>query len=297
LTGTPILNRPIEIFTALNLIDPVTFPSFWRFAQRYCGARYNGFGWDFSGATNTKELHEILTATLMIRRLKTDVLKELPEKTRSVVPLEINRKAYNAIYKELMEALTFAGGEVIALTEIEKAKQAVVRAKMDAVKGWIDDYLAVNDRLVVFATHHITIDTLKAAYEGRCVVVDGRTSQTERQKAVDAFQADDGPSLFIGNIKAAGVGITLTAANATAFVEMGWTPGEHVQAEDRVHRIGQAADNVTAYYLIAADTIEEDIAQQIDRKAQVLSAVLDGDVMAEDSLLTELMNKIREERR
>ena len=141
----------------------------------------------------------------------------------------------------------------------------------------------------MFATHKFVLDALAKEFGKICVRVDGSTSINKRQDAVDAFQGDAKIRLFLGNIKAAGVGLTLTAASDTLTLELGWTPGLHDQAEDRVHRIGQEADSVTAYYLIAKDTIEEDIAKLLDEKRDVLKGVMDGKAAGKNEMLMHLL--------
>lgn len=294
LSGTPIISRPVELYNAINMVDPSIFPSYWGYVHKYCGAKHTGWGWDFNGATNTDELHSTLTKTIMLRRLKKDVLKQLPAKIRSVVPLELNKAEYNRAIEELrVWVRNNPNNPATTMIEIEKLKQAAVRGKMKNAIQWIRDFIESGEKLVVFATHTETIETLMATFgTEKAVKIDGSVSQKDREIAVDRFQNNPGCRLFFGNTKAAGVGLTLTAASSTCFLELGWTPGEHDQAEDRVHRIGQTADSVNAYYLLAADTIEEDIARLLDKKRDVLSKVLDGRTVEKESLLTELLNKI-----
>lgn len=305
LTGTPIINRPVEIYPVAKMLSPHELPPFMTFAQRYCGAKHNGFGWDFTGATNTGELHELLTSTIMIRRTKDEVLPELPAKTRTVIPLEMagkDAKEYTEAKAHFLgwlrgidpkKADSAARAEVLA--QFQALKQLARRGKWANAVGWIENVLESNGKMIVFAVHHEAIDLLMEALAPfNPVKVDGRDSQEARQAAVDRFQGDESCRVFVGNVKAAGVGLTLTAASAVAFAELGWTPGEHVQAEDRAHRIGQK-NAVSVYYLIAAGTIEQDIAGLLDRKQQVLDAVLDGRDSDEAGLLTELLKKYFEE--
>ncbi len=292
LSGTPIVNRPIEFFPTLSIVSGGVFPSFWHFAKKYCGAVHNGYGWDFNGATNTDELHDLLTRTIMIRRLKKDVLSQLPPKRRIVVPMPIDMRAYRREARAVSASLVGAS-PADAMVQVSKMKQVVAQLKMEAATEWIANYLENNSKLVVFTMHHAAIDALKCAFGDAAVMVDGRVTGDKRQAAVDAFQGDPSVRLLLGNIKAAGVGLTLTAASATCFVELPWTPGDCDQAEDRVHRIGQAADSVEAYYLIAADTVEEDIVELLDEKREVVSASLDGRVAEELSMLGALLGRIR----
>ena len=303
LTGTPIKNRPIEILVPTAIVQPGLFPSAWDFKMRYCGPKHNGFGWDFSGASNTGELHVKLTKSCMIRRLKEDVLPDLPAKTRSVVPLRLDRAArerYGLVEEDILAWLMdhFDDSQeavdrslrVNALSKFEYLKQSAVEAKIDACVDWIRDVLETDEKLVVYCHHKETVAALVQAFGDACVVVDGGTPNARRVENVDRFQTDDSVRLFVGT-QAAKEGITLTASSKTAFLELWWTPGDHDQAEDRVHRIGQD-DSVWAYYLIAEDTIEEVIARLLDRKRVVTASVLDGKEVDDSDLLTQLISEL-----
>lgn len=304
LSGTFIVNRPAEGYNAISLIEPSLFPSFFKYAERFCNAHHNGFGWDFRGASNTKELHDILTNTIMIRRKKADVLSELPDKIRSFVPLEItNRNEY--VYAEenfidwLKDNISDSKAErakrAEQLVKVETLKQLAVKGKIKQVIEWIRDFIDSDGKLVVFAVHKETIDALAKEFKNVAVKLDGSTPQNKRTEIAKQFQQNDNIRLFIGNIQAAGVAITLTAASSVAFVELPWTPGELMQAEDRCHRIGQK-NAVNIYYLIAEDTIEETIAKLLDTKRQVLDGVLDGTKTDEESLFSELIKKYKEKK-
>lgn len=299
LSGTPIVNRPIEAYNAIHLINPDLFPNFWNYTHRYCSAVYNGFGWDFNGASNTEELHKKLVDTVMIRRLKKDVLMDLPEKVKSFVPMELtNAKDYAEAENNFIAFIKKRKGadaaerasNAQALVEIETLKQIAVKGKMSQAIEWISDFLEVDGKLVIFAVHRNVINLLMETFHDVAVKVDGSVTQVDRQRAVDSFQNDDKVRLFIGNIQAAGVGITLTASSNVAFLELPWTPGAVTQAEDRCHRIGQR-DSVNIHYLLATGTIEERIAKLLDQKRKVLDAVLDGKLTTTESLLSELMKQ------
>jgi SWI/SNF-related matrix-associated actin-dependent regulator 1 of chromatin subfamily A len=239
----------------------------------------------------------------MIRRKKEEVLKELPAKQRTIIPMQItNKQEYKTIKNDFLDWMFESKGKAAAekakqakaLVKIGQLKQAVARGKMNGAIDWIKDFLEVEDKLVVFCTHKETINVLMEEFKGIVVKVDGSTK--DKQAAVDAFQDNKNIRLFVGNIKAAGTGITLTAASNLAFLELGWTPGEHTQAEDRIHRIGQENAAVTIYYLIGQNTIEEDIIKLIDEKREVLDAVLDGKETDEESLLTELLKRLNQKK-
>lgn len=292
LSGTPIENKPIEFYNVLNLLNPFQFSNKLDFAIKYCGAVHNGFGWDFSGATNLKELHKLVSSSIMIRRLKSEVLTQLPPKMRSIVDIDIdNRKEYKKAETDIIGWLRKNGNiekadtakKAEALVKINVLMQLSLQGKIKNCIDWIHTYLETNRKLVVFVTHRKTIDILLKEFghaakskTGIAVEVDGSVSSKVRQEYVDLFQTNDRCRLFIGNIIAASAGITLTEAADTCFIELAMVPGLHLQAEDRVHRIGQLAESVCAYYLIARGTFEEDVAQLLSEKYNIIKATLDG---------------------
>ncbi len=303
LSGTPIVNRPIEFYNIINIINRDFAPSRWEFAQRYCGAKNNGYGWDFSGATNTAELNERLTRSFMIRRLKVDVLPELPEKTYNNIPIQVeNEKEYKRAEQDFITYLKQSKGDAAAtkasmaetLVKIEVLKQLAAAGKLQQVREWVENFLSeTSEKLVIMAVHKTIIDFLYNAFPNITVKIDGGVGNAQRQEAVEAFQNNSEIRLFIGNIKAAGVGLTLTAASTMAVVEYPWTPGELQQAEDRIHRIGQKDSKVMIYNLVAYNTVEMDIIKLIEAKRKVLNAVLDGKESTETSILHELLTKFK----
>ncbi len=286
LSGTPITNRPVEFYNIINMINPNIFPSWWKYTARYCDRKSNGFGVDTSGASNTKELHDKLTKTIMIRRLKKDVLTELPPKVRTAVPISIDNKKYDRIIDRIK--IELKDNPAAHLSIIEKAKQLVVEMKIKSCLDWIQDYIDNDEKLVVFADHHSVIEKVQSHFKNESVVIYGNTPNKDRQAAVEKFQKDSSCKLFIGS-KSAKEGHTLTAAKATCFLELWWVSGSHLQAEDRVHRIGQKADSVMAYYLIAEGTIEENIMDLIENKSKILGQVLDGKEIDSGGIFAEFM--------
>ena len=293
LSGTPAESRPSELYNAFQMISSNLFPSFWKYAHRYCGARHNGFGWDFTGATHTDELNQILTNTIMIRRLKADVFKELPDKIRTFLPLEMdNRTEYEEVQAHFENEIADGSNNATMLQAVEALKQSAVRGKMKSAISWITNFLESGNKLVVFTHHKITITELMEAFPGISVKIDGSVSAEGRQVAINRFQDDPSIHLFVGQMQAAGTGITLTASSNVAFLELPWLPGVVSQCEDRCHRIGQK-DTVNIYYLLAINTIEEDIAKLLDKKRKILDAILDGKETEQQSLLTELIKQFK----
>jgi len=234
-----------------------------------------------------EELHDLLKESIMIRRKKEDVLTDLPAKQRSMQFLDIDQKIYETHLKELQKWFREnPDNPAAAMVEIEKLKQATAESKLDNAIKWISDFIET-EKLVVFCTHKVIVKRLQEAFPAS-VALTGETSMQNRQKAVDTFQDNPDCKLFIGNIKAAGVGITLTAASNVAFIEFDFSPSNHLQAEDRTHRIGQK-DSVTAYYLVAENTIDEDIFALLERKNKILDQVLDGNSSDDVSIFTDLL--------
>jgi len=299
ISGTPLTNRPAELWNTLNLLYKKQFPSFLSFGFRYCAASRRPWGWEYKGATHIKELHRRLTSLGMIRRLKKDVLKELPAKARFVISLPLQKRtkyieAENSfiswLYKQSPEKARKAA-KAEKLVKFGYLKRLAAKLKMKSITEWIDNFLEETEgKLVLFAVHKKVIHTLHEKYKHISVVVDGTIKGKKRKLAVDSFQKNKQVRLFIGNIKAAGVGITLTAASTLAFVELTFTPGDHTQAEDRIHRIGQK-EKATIYYLIAKDTIEEDLCQIIQKKQKVLDGTLDGKKVTNQLNVYDLLEK------
>lgn len=289
LSGTPFLNRPIEIFSALSLLLPDEYndKTFFKFAKQYCDAKMGTYGWDFSGHSNTDELSHKLRSSIMIRREKKDVLSELPEKVRVMLPIKVDLKEYNKIENNFSEWLidndkvsleVLLSDEDIQehpLAKIEYLKQAALKAKIKFFIEWCIDFLEGSEEKLVIFGHHKEFtrqlkDELKAYHP---VMITGDEDVMERQESVDKFQSFKKHRVAICGLKSANYGITLTAASNVATIEFGWTPAEHEQAEDRTHRIGQK-NAVTAYYMVAEGTIEEDIYNLLQSKTKVFKEVM-----------------------
>lgn len=315
LTGTPILNKPVELHGLVAALEP-TFSNFFSFAKRYCNARQVPAGhrmvWDFSGASHLDELQTRLRATCMVRRLKADVLKELPAKRRQVITLAQNgaagavtaeqtawAKRADRIQQLQDEAdLAHAAGDKAAydaavaamqreqldFTEISAARHQLALAKVPAVLEHLDTLLEELDKVVVFAHHQDVVDALAAHFADAAVVVTGKTPMDQRQGNVDRFQTDPSCRVFIGNIQAAGVGFTLTAASTVVFAELDWVPANVSQAEDRCHRIGQTA-TVLIQHLVVDGSLDANMAQTIVAKQNMADAALDNDTSIKVQLL------------
>lgn len=328
LTGTPVINRPVELINQLAILGRLEdMGGFWYFAKRFCGGHQGSFGLDLTGATNLKELNEKLRSVCYIRRQKSEVLTELPAKQRAVQLMDIdNRKEYeraksdliswireNAEHDQIFRASLgklspeqaqmskeeYADDKANrarsaqTLVRIEALKTLAARGKLGSVIEWIKTFLESGEKLVVFARHIEIQRALIDAFDD-CAHLMGADSQIVRQQNVDRFQEDPDCKLMILSLDAGGVGITLTAASNVAFCELGWTPALMEQAEDRTHRIGQLS-SVTAWYLLAENTIDEQIAALLDKKAVVTTAATEGGDVPSGSLLGELVGGLLSE--
>lgn len=297
LSGTPYETKTSQFFTCLNILNKDLFPNRWRFLMDYCNPKKTPFGWQFNGLSNANDLHEKIS-TLMIRRLKKDVLTQLPPKTRIVIPLDVskeNRRIYDKAEIELDEAIQ--KGEKNALTKLAELRQASFEAKKDAIIKWIEDYLEVNEKLVVFVYHRSAFQLLMDKFGKIAVGINGDTPNALRQTYVEKFQNNKKTRLFIGQIKATNAGLTLTASNATCFVEFGTSAPMHEQAEDRVHRISQEADAVFAYYLILDNSIDNSIMEVLNSRNADLKKVLnneDNEQLFEDNFNKAILSKYKE---
>jgi SWI/SNF-related matrix-associated actin-dependent regulator 1 of chromatin subfamily A len=311
LTGTPILNRPVEVWTIAHECARDLFPSWWEFVHEYCAAVRGRYGLDVSGASNMDKFQRLARETFMLRRLKRDVLKELPAKRRHVMELPTNgagdavekeQAAWNRFQEKIQElravaelakaaendaeyeaaVLRLQEDCQLAFTEIAKERHRVALSKVPAVVQVVTDLLESGEKLVLFAHHRDVIEALgKALAKYGVVTVTGATSMKKRQENVDRFQTDEGTRLFIGNMKAAGVGITLTAASTVVFAELDWTPANVTQAEDRCHRIGQL-ESVLVYHMVFDGSIDARIARALVAKQRVIDAALDDAVQWEE---------------
>lgn len=295
LSGTPILNHGTEIHQIAKLIDPYCLGfSFFTFANRYCvPATFGGYELDH---TKIGELNERLK-TIMLRRRKEEVLKDLPQKTRSDVEVCIEQDKYlaelRAKIKELKEKYQDDRQIILGLMAVERRITGILKAEK-AVEFILDRLAETDEKIVVFAHHKEVIKKLseRLAEEGYAnTIYTGDMTDTERQKAIDDFR--DKNRVVIISVHAGGTGINLQFASYVVFVELDWSPSQLQQAEDRCHRIGQL-NNVTVYYLFAKNTIDENITTSVIRKMGVINAMIDNlEIQAEEDKNNAYRNLLR----
>jgi SWI/SNF-related matrix-associated actin-dependent regulator of chromatin subfamily A-like protein 1 len=295
LTGTPVMNRPNELISQLRIIG--------RLADFGSGAQ---FGERFRGADAHQRLHWHLRARCFVRRLKSEVLPQLPAKTRSVVPVELNNEGeYRLAERDViawlrshpldlaeLDAKIAAALRAERLVRLGALKRLAARGKLHAALGWIHDFLSSGERLVVFASHREIQQAVIERFPHALHVL-GKDSHKARDASVQRFQESGGDEaqLIVCSLAVAGQGLTLTKASNVAFLELDWTPAKHDQAEDRCHRIGQQ-DAVNAWYLLAAGTIDETIATLLERKRTVIGAVTDGRPEEDEAVVDALAREL-----
>lgn len=288
LSGTPALSRPIELFKQLEALYPYVYKNVHEYGNRYCKGGIFGL---YQGASNHEELHNLMKATVMIRRLKKDVLSELPVKRRQQVFLDLaekDMKQINALFRELEVVKNKIKAckskeevDSLKLCEknlINKIYTGSAEAKIPAVLDYLGTVVEAGCKFLIFAHHLPMIDSIHEFLLKKkvgCIRIDGSTPASSRQALVTEFQQKDAVKAAVLSIKAGGIGLTLTAASTVIFAELSWTPGDIIQAEDRVHRIGQVS-SVNIYYLLANYTVDDIIWDVVQNKLENLGQMLDG---------------------
>uniref|UniRef100_A0A3Q3GBP7 SWI/SNF-related matrix-associated actin-dependent regulator of chromatin subfamily A-like protein 1 n=1 Tax=Labrus bergylta TaxID=56723 RepID=A0A3Q3GBP7_9LABR len=279
LSGTPAMSRPCELYTQILAVRPTLFPRFHDFGMRYCNAKQMTWGWDYSGSSNLGELKLLLEECLMLRRLKSEVLSQLPSKQRKVVTVTIDgvstrtKAALSAAAKQLANGNSNKREEKEALLIFYNH---TAEAKLQAIMEYITDMMECGrEKFLVFAHHKLVLDHItselgkkNAAY----IRIDGTTPSAERQQLCEKFQVSTNSCIAVLSITAANMGLTLHAADLVVFAELFWNPGVLIQAEDRVHRIGQTS-NVNIHYLVAKGTADDHLWPMIQAKMNVLEQV------------------------
>ncbi len=300
LTGTPITSRPINYFNLLNLIDSPVAQNWMAYVKRYC----NGFQfqagrrkiWNVSGASNLEELRD-RTSPLVLRRLKENVL-DLPEKIITPVYLRLKSKEYEELMGEYYDWYDKSGESdslTLQFTKLTKVRQVIAEEKTKATIELCENIIEQGKKVIVFTNFTKSLEMILQHFGKSAVRLDGQMSQKERQVSVDRFQNEENVTIFVGNIKAAGVGITLTAAEAVVMNDLSFLPSDHSQAEDRSYRYGQK-NNVLVYYPIFDNTVEGIIYDILKKKKNIFETIMGDNANSMDSV-EEIMNLINEMRR
>lgn len=315
LTGTPLENKPKDLWPLLHALQPQRYDVFFKFGQKFCDAKMKKIkggrlAWDFTGASNLDKLKSELRGSVMIRRLKAEVLPYLPRKRRQIIELP---KESGVVDDELglfrgheenllhlriaLEAAAMADDQKAfktAARELEKGvttafnKMAQVRLKTAEAKLpvgilHLEELIAAGEKVVCFAHHRGIQSKLKAHFGAQAASLDGDMKSEERQENIDRFQGDKDTRLIIVSLAAGGTGINLTAATGVVFFELSWNPSVMLQAEDRAHRIGQSS-SIFVHLLVLEGSIDVRMAQVLSAKLEIAGQALDG-AIEEGSIL------------
>ena len=286
LTGTPMTSRPMNYYNLLNLIESPVAQNWMAYAIRYCQGYQFMAGkrkvWDVTGASNLEELRD-RTSKQILRRLKEEVL-DLPDKIITPVYLRLKSKEYESLMGEYYDWYDKNPSESSSLTvqfsKLMKVRKVIANEKTNQIIEFTENILEQGKKVIVFTNFTDTLQKIYQHFGKQAVYLDGSCSNSMRQQSVDSFQNDDKIRVFVGNLKAAGVGLTLTAAEVVIMNDLSFVPAEHSQAEDRAYRYGQKS-NVLVYYPIFDNTIEGAIYDILNKKKQIIRTVM-GDQIPEN---------------
>ena len=291
LSGTPMLSRPIELYTGLKIMDPFTWGDYRGYSIRYCDGHQGYWGWDEKGASNIPELKSRISR-YFLRRLKTEVLKDLPPKQHTDIAVDLSpekQREYNlavdsfrlylkqikkASDKKILKAL-----QAEKLVKLQELRKITTDGKTASAIQTIQDIIDSGQKVVVFSVYNEPLEVMLKKFGKKAVTITGKTDTKERGNIVKKFQEDDSVQVFLGGTKSAGVGITLTSATNVLFLDYSWVPADHEQAEDRIHRIGQMADVVNIYQLYSKGTIDDYMRQLLSGKKKIFNQLIEkGDI-------------------
>ena len=294
MSGTPILNRPEEIFTTLNMLKPSTFPDYFLFGKKYCAAIHNGYGWDFGGASNIEMSDDGVTVPLnhllkdvMLRRTMDDprLSSQMPDLLETVLEVEVDRTQYDEAYNTCMDQLeyhrTTGSGSIppgLLLNILTELRHSAGNAKVDVAANWAIDYYEQTGKPLVIFAHHINVVeriATRLSLKAQCGLITGSTQDKERQKIISAFQEGHVQFLICSTL-AMKEGVNLDTADTTLFVERQWVPAHEKQAAARVRRLTQESSVCHKVVLSAKDTVDMHFDKVVSEKAAVVKAALDG---------------------
>ena len=282
LTGTPMTSKPINYYNLLRIVNSNVTLNWQGYVKRYCGGYQFTVNkkkiWNTNGATNLDELR-MRTKNLVLRRMKTDIL-DLPDKIITPIFLDLKSTYYDEELEDFLRITSESKNKEslsVTINRLMKVRQIISQEKIDYTCEIIDRCLEQGKKVIVFTNFTMSLDMLHEKYKKNSVVLDGRMSKDKRQQSVDRFQNEDKVKIFISNIVAGGVGITLTAAEVVIMNDLSFVPAHHSQAEDRAFRYGQKK-NVLVYYPIFENTIEKIVYNMLQKKKNIIDQVMgDGD--------------------
>ena len=295
LTGTPMTSRPINYYNLLSLVESPVAYNWMAYVIRYCeGYQFNVGNrkvWNVNGASNLLELRD-RTKTHVLRRLKEDIL-DLPEKIITPVYLNLKSKEYESLmgeYYDWIEDDREKKSLTVQFSMLMKVRQVIAESKIKETCEIVENIIEQGKKVIVFTNFTDTLNRIVEHFGKKAVKLDGTMSKSARQNSVDQFQENNKIKVFVGNLKAAGVGITLTEAEAVVMNDLSFVPSDHSQAEDRAYRYGQKS-NVSVFYPIFENTIEGIIYDILSQKKNVFETVM-GDNEGKGDVMEQIINEI-----
>lgn len=308
LSGTPMLSRPVELYNSLYMLDPKNWNNYYNYTKRYCGGFQSRWGYDTSGATNIDELRSKISK-YFLRRTKEEVLKELPPKQFTDVPVELSaedRFKYDLAMDDFKSYLTDVkkkkNDEVDrslsaeTLVRMNELRMIASSGKISAAVELIQNIIDGGEKVLVFSNFNEPLEKMHRDFGDKALLLTGKTDEFLRQKMVDEFQNNPDKKVFFGGMKSSGVGITLTAASNVIFLDLSWLPSDHVQAYGRAHRIGNISESINIYQLIAQDTVDQYTSDVLKEKQIIFDKLFDSkesdNSVSQSSLFDDVMKKM-----
>ena len=299
LTGTPMTSRPMNYYNLLDLVESPVAENWMAYAIRYCAGYQFSVGskkvWNVTGSSNLEELRD-RTKPQVLRRLKEDIL-DLPEKIITPVHLRLKSREYEKLmgeYYDWYNSSEESNSLTIQFSKLMMVRQVIAESKIKDTIELAQNIIDQGKKVIIFTNFTDTLNKLTDAFPKVSVKLDGKMSKPQRQHSVDEFQNNDKIKVFVGNLKAAGVGITLTAAEAVIMNDLSFVPSDHSQAEDRAYRYGQKF-SVSVYYPIFENTIEGIIYDILSKKKNIFETVM-GDNEGKGDVMEEILNLISNNR-
>lgn len=295
LTGTPMTSRPMNYFNLLDLVDSPVAYNWMAYVMRYCEGYQFRVGnrkvWNVTGASNLEELRD-RTKPQVLRRLKEEIL-DLPEKIITPVYLHLKSRDYEGLmgeYYNWYDNSTESSSLTVQFSKLMKVRMVMAQEKVKHTIELAENIVEQGKKVIIFTNFTDTLNQIKDHFGKSAVALDGSMSKVARQNSVDQFQENDNIKVFVGNLKAAGVGITLTAAEAAIMNDLSFVPSDHAQAEDRAYRYGQKS-NVSIFYPLFDNTIEGIIYDILTKKKHIFETVM-GDNEDKGTVMEEILNSI-----
>lgn len=304
LSGTPILNRPHELWTSLNILNEREWINWFQFTQKFCGGHFGHFGYEYNGATNIEELKSKI-APYFLRRTKAEVLPDLPPKIFINLPIELKKEDWDKYlmaekrFVEYLKEIKQKKDEDIKkslqaekLVRLGELRQISSMGKIDAAIETIESIISNNEKILVFSTYNEPLKYLYNYFQNKAVLLIGETKLEERGININKFQTDENCLIFFAGMHSGGIGITLTAAKVVLLIDFDFVPAIMEQAVDRVHRPGQIADKVIIYQLIGRNTIDDKMINILEEKRKIFDQLINNEkivINKHESLVNDLI--------